>query len=174
MKYLLKCVFLVIISFIFFGCRFIPINKFLSIENEKSTANIVVIDNKNNQYEDTIDPDWAKGWSEEILGDFKLVYIKTENSLEGIFIISNKYKKKMIPYDIVTLNEFSKRMREISDELDNYHKIMFPYDIKIKIIENIFEVEYNDINYDIQSYFNYDVNYSFYKEKYLKEYGFNE
>jgi hypothetical protein len=174
MKYILKSIFLVIISFIFFSCRFIPIDKFLFVENEKFTANIVVIDNKNNQYKDTIEPDWGKGWSEEILGDFKLIYIKTENSLEGLFIISNNYKKKIIPYDIITLHEFAKRMREINAEDDNYYKIMSPYDIRINITEDIIKIKYNETNFNIQSYFNYDENYSYYKEKYLKEYGFNE
>jgi hypothetical protein len=175
MKHLLKCVFIVIITFIFFGCKFIPINKFLSIENGKFTANVIIIDNKNVKYEDIIKPDWAQGWSEEILGDFRLVYIKTENALEGIFIISNVYKKKIIPYDIITIKEYTKRIMENSNKLDNFNQeMMSPYEIIIKITEDIFEIAYNDKEFNIQSYFNYDENYSYYNEKYLKEYGFNE
>jgi len=167
MKYLLKCLYIIIISFIFFSCKFIPINKFLSVEGGDFMVNIVTIDNKNIQYEDTIEPGWVKGWSEEKLGDFKFIYIKTENSLEGIFIISNKYKKKIIPYDIITLIEYTKRISKIND--DNYYVIMFPYNINIKINEDIFEIKYNDTNFNIQSYFNYDENYSYYKDKYRED-----
>jgi len=174
MKNILKVVFILIISFVFFSCRITPVHKFLSVENGNSMANILVIDNKKNQYKDTIEQGWDKGWSDAILGDFRFVYIKTENSLGGIFIISNEYKKKIIPYDITTYFEFAQRMREINDDEDNYHKIMYPYDIKIIITENLFEIKYNDTKYKIQSYFNSDENYSYYKEKYFNEYGFKE
>ena len=176
MKYLIKCVFILIISFMFFGCYYNPINKFLTIENENSTANIVFIDDKNNQYKDTINKGWDKGWSEAILGDFRLVYIKTENSLEGIFIISNKYKKKTSPYDIVTnQHEYIKRNEKARGKFDNYNQERAsPYEIIIKIAEDTLEINYNYTRFDIESYFNYDENYSYYKEKYLKEYGFNE
>jgi hypothetical protein len=179
MKYLIKCVFILIIPFMFFGCNFNPINKFLTVENENSTANIVVIDDKNNQYKDTINKGWDKGWSEAILGDFELVYIKTENFLEGIFIISNKYKKKIIPYDIVINqyghNGYIKRNEEARDKFDDFNQERAsPYEIIIKVAEDTFKINYNYTKFDIQSYFNSDENYSFYKEKYFKEYCFNE
>ena len=97
--------------------------------------------------------------------------IKYENNLEGIFIISNNYSKKIIPYDIYSINGYRKKVR---DDYEKYGKIIISdYEIIIKVVEYLFEIEYNDKNFTVLKYYSYDDNFSLYKEKYMKEYNFN-
>ena len=170
MKKILKYGFLLILFFILFGCRFIPKNKFLLFENGNFITKIVIIDDKENKYEYNIEPECGYGWSEDIIGDFKFIFIKTENDLEGIFIVSNEYKKNIFPYDIISLNKYGKK---IAEEYE-HDKILINYDIDIKIIDEIFEIEYNNEKFNIFSFYNYNEDYLFHKEKYMKEYNYKE
>jgi hypothetical protein len=158
---------------VLFGCRFIPINKFLTFTNGDYAARIVIIDEnkKNNtKIEYNIEPKMGYGWSEDIIGDFDFIYIKTENNIEGIFIVKNQYKKKLIPYDIITIGKYSEK---ISSRIEDDQKILF-YDINITIIEDKFEIEYDHEKYNIMHFSNYDENYLINKEEYMKEYNYQE
>jgi len=170
MKNLLKYGFILIMIFSLFGCKFIPNKKTLEFVNGSYLAKIIIIDNNKNKIEYKIEPKWVHMWSEDIIGDFKFIYIKNENDLEGIFIISNEYNKKSLPFDIIPINEYTKKL---TDEFEN-DKIILSYDVIINMFEDIFEVKYNESKFNILSYFSYDENYLMNKEKYMREYSLEE
>ena len=167
MNKIIKYIFLLILIFMFFSCEFVQQSKFLSFKNGDFVTKIIIMDNSKNKHEYNVEPKWIHGWSENILGDFKFIYIKNENNLEGIFIISNEYNKKRIPFDIIPKNKLGKMIEE---EYEN-DKIIISYDIFININEDIFEIEYNEIKFNILSYYSYDENFQFYKTKYMNEYN---
>jgi hypothetical protein len=170
MKNLLRYGFTIILASIsLFGCKFISNKKILEFENGGFITKIVIIDNNKKKTEYSIDSGWSHGWSEDIVGDFAFIYIRTENDIEGLFIVNNEYKKKLLPYDIISLAEYKKRIIAESE----YNKIM-SYDISIKIVKNRFEIEYDDTKFNIVSYFSYNENYSNYKRKYIAEYNLKE
>jgi hypothetical protein len=153
-----------------FGQPLLDNKKFLEFENGNSAAKIVIIDRNTNQYEYCIDPGWTYGWSEELIGDFIFIYIKCENNLEGIFIIENKYEARLLPFDILTIEEFDRKM--IAEHYEN-RRIM-SYDITIKIIDNRFEIIYDYEKFNISLYYNNEEGYFENKEKYMKEYNYEE
>ena len=60
--------------FLLISCMHKPNNKYLSFENlGNSEAKIIIIDNKNNQYMDNVEPNWTKYWYDDKIGDFKCV-----------------------------------------------------------------------------------------------------
>jgi hypothetical protein len=168
MKNLLKYGFILVMIFGLSGCKFIPNKKTLEFVNGGYPAKIIIIDNKKNKIEYKVEPEWGHMWSEDIIGDFKFIYIKNENDLEGIFIISNKYDKKLLPFDIIPINEYAKRL---TDEFVN-NKMILSYGVVINIFDDIFEIKYNESKFNMLSYFSYDENYLMNKEKYMKEYDF--
>jgi len=141
MKYFIRCLFLInILLLTFLGCK-INNKKWLEFENGEYIAEILIIDKNNTQSKFNVEPEFTYGWSEDILGDFQFIFIKTEDNLEGIFIVSNEYKDRGT------------------------------FLIKIKIIDNAFELEYDINNLDVVGYFIYDENYSEIKSKYFMHYN---
>ena len=155
----------------FFGCNYfkdktpIPNIKNLEFINEKFKTKIIIIDKNKKQYEKNIEPEGYNGWTKDFIGDFQFIYIKTENNLEGILIISNNYKKKYFSFDIITKEEFANKIK---------NGMIDPYRIIIEIKDNKFELKYDDTKYKIISYFNYNENYFINKEKYKIEYNILE
>jgi len=167
MKYVLKLGFMLLILFILTGCKFVFNKKTLQLENGNHATRILIIDSNNNKIEYNIEPRWTHIWFEDLIGDFNFIYINTENTLEGIFIISNKYKNKKLPYDIIMRSEYDKKHIEEYDTKE----ILLSYDVNIRITEDSFELEYNETKFSILAYFSYDDDYIFYREKYFKEYN---
>ena len=153
MKKILKYGFVLIMVFTLFGCYRIDNEKFLEFENGDFAAKITIIDKNGNQIEYDIKPEWSYGWSEKLIGDFNFVNIKTENNVEGKFIINNKYRKKLLPFDIISKNDFDMK---IIEKYENNRETI-SYKIIIKIVEDKFEIEYDDEKFDISSSFNYKL-----------------
>jgi hypothetical protein len=143
MKTIFKYVlFINLISFLFFGCPLKYGKKWLNFYNGRYITEIIFVDINNEQNKYIIEHGYLYGWSEKVIGDFKFIYIKSENDLEGIFVINNEYKDKGCDYPV-----------------------------DIKIVEDIFELEYDESNLNIVAYFNYDENYLEMREKYFSEYN---
>lgn len=134
------------------GCSFVPNDKFLEFWNGDYPAKVTVIDDKDKKSEFTVDPGWTHGWYQAVIGDFSLVHIETENGIEGLFTIHNKYKRKILPFDIMTM---TRRAQTEGYEIEHDVTIL-SYGITIKIIEDRFYMEYDPAKYDILAYFNYD------------------
>ena len=130
-----------IFTFVFSGCWVNNKKKWLNFENGDYKAEIVIVDKKNNKNKFIIKPEYINGWSEAILGDFHYIFIKAENDLEGIFIVTNEYKER-----------------------GNFQ-------INIKIVDNVFELEYDIDNLNIIGYYNYDENYFEMKKKFFIDYN---
>ena len=168
MKNLLRYGFIILSSIFLFGCSFLPNEKFLEFWNGNFPSKVIVFDEKNKKNEFNIEPEWTHGWYKDTVGDFRFIYIKTENNVEGIFIINNKHKRKIIPYDIMTMTQ---RAKTEGYEIEHNVTIL-SYGITIEIIEDRFHMEYNPAKYDIFAYFNYDEGYHNFKQKYMEEYFF--
>jgi hypothetical protein len=153
-----------------FGQFLLSTKKFLEIENGNFAIKIVIIDKNSKQYEYSINPGLNYGWSEDLIGDFRFIYIKSESNIEGIVIIENKYKEKLFPYDILTKEEYDRKM--VSKYYEN--KRIMSYDITIKIINNKFEIVYDDTKFIIHLYYNDEEDYLKNKEKYMKEFDYKE
>jgi hypothetical protein len=133
--------------------------KYYIFENGDFESKIITVDRNNKINENIVDPRW--GISES--GDFKIIYIKSENDIEGFLLINNIFNKKYI-----SRKEYMNMTLEV---FDNYNNLNTPFHIDIKIIDDKFEIEYNKRIYSINAYFNYDQDYSINKEKYLKDYN---
>ena len=168
--------FLVIVLSLFISSCFIftpyriSNKKYLEIENGNFFGRVVTIDKDKNQHEFILDPEWDIWLGEGLIGDFEFVHIKSENGLEGIFIIQNKYKKKLLSFDVLSKEEFNNMI--IAEHLEE-QEVMF-YGIVIKINENEFEVLYNPLKFDISTYFSYQENFLLNKESKFKEYSYIE
>jgi len=170
MKKLLYFIFFLSLSNNIFAQFLISNRKFLNISNENTIAKVIIIDNENNKNEFIIEENWIYGWSEDIIGDFKFIFIKTENNIEGIFIIHNEYERKNIPYDILTKEEYERKM--IAEYEENLK--IFSYEITINFINNKFEIEYDISKFTILCFLNYENDYLIYKNKYFNEFNFIE
>ena len=167
--------FVVILSLLISSCfLFVPYKisnkKYLEIENGNFSTNVVIIDKSNKQHEFIIEPEWVYGWSEDLIGDFEFIHIKSGNDLEGIFIIQNNYKKKLLPFDVLSREEFDNK---IIAEYDEGERIM-SYDITIKIMDTEFEIIYDLSKFNVASFFSYQENYLMNKEIYMEEYSYKE
>jgi len=163
-----KLYILIVLSFtIFAGCSFIPVFKYLTFTNGDCETKIIIIDNQDNKHEFSIKPNWEYLWSEDEVGDFRFIYIITGNNLEGLFKITNRYNKGIIPFDIITKNELGKRLEY---EKEN-EKILISYDVNIAVIDNIFNLKYNEDKFNVFLVDNSAEDFLFYKEKYFKVYN---
>ena len=106
---------IIIMAFTLFSCSYFSDKTFISNEknfefiNSEYTANIIIVDKNNKQYEKIIDPKRYHGWTKDFIGDFRFIFIKTGNDIEGIFIINNKYKKKIFSFDIISKEEYAEK-----------------------------------------------------------------
>ena len=128
--------------------------KFLEFINGDYLSKIVVMDKNKNIVEYDIEP----GWLKSLIGDFRFIYIQTENNLEKIFII-DKVKTKSIIFDII-----SKKDRV------TYNNIKCSGHIIIQIDSDNIEIEYDSTIYKIISYNSNDYDFLLEKEKYIKEF----
>ena len=140
----------------------IPNIKFFEYLNGDFNTKIIIIDKKKQQYEENIESGWFHGWTKDIIGDFEFIHIITENDMEGLFIIKNLFRRKLLKFDIVNKAEYSNK---ITNE-----GIIDPYRITIETINEIFEIKYDKTKYEIQSFFNYQPSFNLVKEEYYKKY----
>jgi len=151
----------ILFCFIFsvLSCIDTSMEKYYVFENGDFGSKIITVDRNNKINENIVDPRW--GFSES--SDFKIIYIKSENYIEGFLLVNNVYNKKYI-----SRKEYMNMTIEV---FDNYNNLNTPFHIDIKIIDDKIVIEYNNKIYSINTYFNYDQDYSINKEKYLKEYN---
>jgi hypothetical protein len=171
MKKVLKYGFIIILISIFAACKFVPRNQGLLFENGDFSANVVVIDKTEKQSEMTIsefniEAGWSQYWSDDLIGNFNFVHIKTEDGIEGIFIIDNELNETLLPYDIMTLGDYNKKLTAEEENLS--------YEIIIRIVNDKFETKYDSKKFNVLTFYSYDENYELNKEKYMQEYYYTE
>jgi hypothetical protein len=143
---------------------FISNKKNLEIINGESISEIMIIDKNKKQYVYNVEPEEYYGWTEDFIGDFRFIFIKTGSDIEGIFLITNNYRKKLFLIEVITNEEYRSNI--------NNYGIFDPYRVTIEIIQNKFEIKYDSTKFNVLSYFNYNENYLVKKKKYMIEYNF--